>query len=213
MAGEDARTTGKGRSAEVPAVWFSVGGAPRREPPAVPGYRLLTWERVPLGRLSVLGLLSVPLWFLFFGALVAALGGPSEYEVVFTFRAILIGLALLLLVVPLLHEAVHGVVAWLVGARPSFGVGAGFAFTTFREPVGRAAYAAIGLAPLLVLSVAGIAVMLWWPSLAVATLVILVGNASGAVGDLWMVWHLRNVPPAARIYDLADGFAAFVPEK
>ncbi|MBX5445165.1 DUF3267 domain-containing protein [Sphaerobacter sp.] len=212
MTSEGSSANGTRRSA-VPPIWFSIGGPPRREPPVVPGYRLALWEQVPLGRLSAFGCLSVPLWFVFFSLAVAVLGGPSEFAVVFTFRAILVGLLLMLVVVPLLHEAVHGVVSLLIGARPSFGVGAGFAYTTFREPVGRLAYAAIALAPLVVISIVGIAAMVWWPKGAEATLVVLIVNAAGAVGDLWMVWRLRAVPPNARLYDLADGFAALVPEE
>lgn len=212
MTGEGASANG-GRRSPVPPIWFSLGDPPRREPPVVPGYRLALWEQVPLGRLSTLSCLSLPLWFVLFSLAAAVLGGQSEFAVVFTFRTILVGLFLMLVVVPLLHEAVHGIMSLLIGARPSFGVGAGFAFTTFREPVGRLAYAAIALAPLVVISIAGIAAMIWWPEGAEATLVVLIVNAAGAVGDLWMVWRLRDVPPNARLYDLADGFAALVPEE
>src|SRR5690606_29319888 len=99
-----------------------------------------------------------------------------------------------------------------VGARPFYGVGPGFAYTSFREPVSPRAYRAIGLAPLIGLSILGVAVMVLWPSLALATLVFLVGNASGAMGDLWMFWRLRGLPADAQIYDLADGFAVLVPD-
>ncbi|MDI3339044.1 MAG: DUF3267 domain-containing protein [Sphaerobacter sp.] len=200
------------RERPSPPVWVTIGEAPLREPPIVPGYRLVHWERLRLGRLSLLGLLSMPLWAMAFTGVAAALGGPRQYALVVTPRAIVVGLLLLFVVVPLLHEAVHGLLAWLLGARPSFGIGAGFAYTTFRAPVGRRAYAAICLAPLVVLSVAGVAVMVAWPQGAMATLVVLVGNASGAVGDLWMAWRLRTVPPDARLYDLADGFAVLAPE-
>lgn len=185
---------------------------PRREPPEVPGYRLLAWERIPLGRVSVIGLVSLPVWFVLFAALTGLLGGPSEVEVQFTLSGLVIGLLVCLIGVPVLHEAVHGLVAMLAGARPRYGLGPGYAYTTFDEPVGRGAYLAIGLAPLIVLSVLGVALQLLVPAIIGVTQLALVVNAAGAVGDLWMAWRLRTVPADALIYDLADGFATFVPD-
>ncbi|CCF84610.1 conserved membrane hypothetical protein [Nitrolancea hollandica Lb] len=125
---------------------------------------------------------------------------------------VLIALALLLVVVPVVHEAVHGIVAQLTGAHPSYGVGPGYAYTTFLEPVGKGEYLLIGLSPLVVLSVIGLAVLVLVPSITGLTLVFLVGNAAGAVGDIWMAWRTRQLPAGVRIYDLADGFVAYLPE-
>lgn len=185
---------------------------PRREPPDPPGYRRVTYDRIPMTRVTLLGLISAPIWLGFFMFVSGALGGPGEISFEVSFVDLIIALVLLLVAVPVVHEAVHGIVAQLTGAHPSYGVGPGYAYTTFLEPVGKGEYLLIGLAPLVVLSVIGVAVMVLAPSIAGLTLVFLVANAAGAVGDVWMAWRTRQLPPCARIYDLADGFVAYLPE-
>ncbi len=185
---------------------------PRREPPDPPGYRRVTYDRIPMNRVTLLGLVTAPIWLGVFLFASGALGGPREISFEISFVDLIIALVLLLVVVPLLHEAVHGIVAQITGAHPSYGIGPGYAYTTFLEPVGRGEYLLIGLAPLVVLSVIGVAVMALVPSIAGLTLVFLVANAAGAMGDVWMAWRTRQLPPGVRIYDLADGFVAYLPE-
>jgi hypothetical protein len=124
---------------------------------------------------------------------------------------VLAALGLLTFGMPLAHEAVHGLVARLLGARPRYGLGQGFAYTTFEKPVSRDEYLAIGLAPLVVLSGLGLGLLRGAPELAGQTLTLLVGNASGAAGDLWVAWRVLSLPREARVRDLADGFAVYLP--
>ena len=185
---------------------------PRREPPDLEGFRLIVREQIPLSRVGWIGMASVPAWIVVFDLLSAASGGRAITRPSITLVGFVVAVVLALIAVPVLHEAIHGIVARLAGARPEYGVGAGFAYTTFGEPVGRAAYLVIGLAPLVVLSVLGVAAMVHWPRAAGQLLVFLVANAAGAVGDLWVAWEVRRLPPEVRICDLADGFAAYLPE-
>lgn len=194
---------------------LDVGGivsGPRREPPELPGFRMVARERIPIGRVSWIGVATVPFWLVLFILISRVLGGPRFDQFEISVLDAVVALAIILVGVPVLHEAVHGIVARLAGARPTFGIGPGFAYTTFREPVGKLAYLAIGLAPLVLLSVAGVALMVVVPSIAGKTLLFVVTNGAGAVGDLWIAWSLRRLPSDARIYDLADGFAAYVRE-
>jgi hypothetical protein len=186
---------------------------PRRVPPDPPGYRRVAYDRIPMNRVTLLGLISAPIWLGLFLFVSGVLGGPREISFHISFMDVLIALVLLLVVVPVVHEAVHGIVAQLTGAHPSYGVGPGYAYTTFLEPVGKGEYLLIGLAPLVVLSVIGLAVLVLVPSITGLTLVFLVGNAAGAVGDIWMAWRTRLLPAGVRIYDLADGFVAYLPER
>jgi hypothetical protein len=117
-----------------------------------------------------------------------------------------------LLLVPLLHEAVHGLAAMLAGVKPSYGIGLGFAYTTFPDPVGKRPYLAIGLAPLVVLSALGIPLAAIWEGGTGAVIFFLVVNAAGAIGDLWMSSKIVRQPADALFVDLADGFAVYVPE-
>jgi hypothetical protein len=191
--------------------WF--GDPPRASAPEVDGYRQVAHERFNITTGTIAGFVLIPLWtFLIIGA-VAALGGRSSYGVDFSVGTILLGAFVALIAVPVVHEAVHGIVAMLFGARPSYGIGPGFAYTTFREPVPRNPYLAIGLAPLVVLTIASVMVAANWDAVAGWVIFFAIVNASGAIGDLWMSWRILRQPRSAIFYDLADGFAVLVPER
>jgi hypothetical protein len=180
------------------------------------GYRLLRRGHLNLGVLSLLNLvILIPAFFLF--ALVTApRGGPLDLREGFRIRANFLDIVLVVLaagaVLPVIHELVHGLIAALAGARPVYGIGPGVAFCHFREFVGKGAYAAILAAPLLVISIAGIALMPFTPVILRGPLLaILVTNAAGAVGDIASLLQLASVPADARIADTSDGFEIYVP--
>ncbi|WP_162909628.1 DUF3267 domain-containing protein [Aggregatilinea lenta] len=121
-----------------------------------------------------------------------------------------IGIALALLVLPL-HEWVHGLMITYMGHRPRYGVKLLVLFATsdgglFR----RNEFVAIALAPLIVLSLVGIAIALFlpvglaqWPTLAIMF------NAAGAIGDLWMAAAALRFDPSALIRDEEDSMRIF----
>lgn len=189
--------------------WF--GEPPHAQPPDLPGYRQLAHERVSIGRLSVLGAMLIPLWIFAIIFTISLLGGRSEYSVEFTPGPFLL-FVLVFVTVILVHEIVHGVAAAILGSRPSFGVGPGFAYTTFLDPMPRWRYLIVGLAPLVLMTAAAIAGALVWPSLAGWLIAAAAINASGAIGDLWMSYRILRAPRGSMFYDLADGFAVFIPE-
>ena len=182
------------------------------DPPDIAGYRLVGRKQIPLRRVSLIGFLTAPLWIGFFLGVSWLLGGRAHLRLDVTISSVLLALFNLLLFMPLLHEAIHGIVARVFGARPTFGVGAGFAYTTFREPIQPIPYLLVGAAPLLVLSVVGMIVLTLRPIYPGQTLIILVGNATGAFGDLWMIWQVPQLPRGSLICDLADGFAYYLPQ-
>ena len=196
-----------------------IGEPPRTAPPDVPGYAQIACEQLAMGPLTILGFLAIPVWWAIFALSVAALGGENQtsgsIDLTFTFSLIGIPLALFiaLIAVPLLHEFVHGVVAKTLGARPAYGIGPGFAYTTFQEPMGRASYLTVGLAPLVVLSIASVVLAARWDAGAGWLIFFAVVNAAGAVGDLWMAWRILRQPRRAIFFDLADGFAVLVPSR
>jgi hypothetical protein len=183
----------------------------RHEPPEMPGYRLEQRPAIPINRLN---LLSIPLAIMFgavfyvVGIQLQPAGETLEWGGYF---GLLILIMLILIGVPIAHEAVHGVVARLLGARPFYGIGSGFAYTSFEEPVSPRQYRLITVAPLLVLSSICIVLFPVNPDWFVFILTFAVINAAGAIGDLWILWSIRSLPGNAIIYDLADGYAAFVP--
>jgi hypothetical protein len=188
-----------------------IGEPPHLEAPVLPGYQQIAHERLEVGKLTVAGLLLIPVWAIGFTALVALLGGRREFEITFEPLALLwlVGLMVAVIVV---HEVIHGVTALLCGAKPAYGVGPGFAYTTFLESMSKWAYLAIGLAPLALISVIAVAGALLWPVAAGWLLMVAIINASGAIGDLWMSARILRAPSEARFFDLADGFAIYVPE-
>ncbi len=166
-----------------------------------------------MGPLTIVGFVLIPVWWFVIVALVALAGGPEESSFAITAKTFVAGALIALVAVPVLHELVHGIAGMLVGVRPAYGVGPGFAYTTFREPLGKWQYLAVGIAPLVVLTVLSVLVAARWESIANAAIFFAVVNAAGAIGDLWMSWRIIRAPRAAIFYDLADGFAVLVPER
>jgi hypothetical protein len=76
------------------------------------------------------------------------------------------GIILVILITLILHELVHGLFFWLfTGERPQFGIGPGYAYAAAPDwyfPKGK--YLVIGLSPLVVLTVLGLAVILFVPT-------------------------------------------------
>lgn len=189
-----------------------IGDPPRTEPPERPGYVELSRERLNMGPLTILGFVLIPVWWYVIVGLVVLAGGPEGSSFSINLKTLVFGALIALVAVPVLHELVHGIAGMLVGVKPAYGVGAGFAYTTFREPLGKWQYLAVGLAPLVVLTVLAVFVAARWESVANAAIFLAVINAAGAIGDLWMSWRIVRAPRSAIFYDLADGFAVLVPE-
>jgi hypothetical protein len=177
----------------------------------VPGYALLRVERVEFMQLTLAGVALVPLWtYLLLGA-AQLLGADVPGRVALTPLHVALGLPLVLLLAPALHEGAHGLAARLVGARPRFGLGPGYAYTTFDRPLGRVAFVTVALAPLVGLSLLALLGVALVPGAAGWLVFAALVNASGAIGDLWMVWRAARAPRRARFVDLVDGFAVLMP--
>ncbi len=113
------------------------------------------------------------------------------------------------------HEAVHGLAIRLLGHRPRFGMmlrkGVFYA-TADNALFPRNHFIMIALAPLLLLTVAGMVVMIFVPdtiSYYVGLIVVL--NAAGSIGDLWMTAVALRYPPEALVRDEADSIRIYVP--
>lgn len=123
-----------------------------------------------------------------------------------------IGVPLVLLVL-LIHELIHAAAILLVGHKPRMGakLDKGVLYATsdgayFR----RGEFILVALAPLVVISLAGMAAMLvlpdglnYWVGLAVIL------NAGGAIGDLWMTWVVLRFPASVLVRDEEDGIRVF----
>ncbi|MCO5177493.1 MAG: DUF3267 domain-containing protein, partial [Thermomicrobiales bacterium] len=171
-----------------------IGDPPRTEAPELPGYVQLHREQLGMGALTIIGFVLIPLWWFIFVALVSLAGGPSSSSFEINLTTLFVGALIALVLVPVLHEAVHGIAGMLVGATPSYGIGPGFAYTTFPEPLRKWQYLTVGIAPLIVLSILSVLVAARWESVANAAIFFAVINAAGAIGDLWMSWKILRTP-------------------
>lgn len=115
-----------------------------------------------------------------------------------------------------LHELTHGLALRAYGAQPKYGVlwqemmfyatAAGHAFR-------RNAYIVIALAPLVGLSLVGMALLMlplpgWLAWIVVFCTALNVGSA---IGDMWLVRVALGYPPVAYVVDEKDGLRVFMP--
>lgn len=141
------------------------------------------------------------------------LGGPTS----FGGKIDLPGLAAILLafgLILIVHEGVHGLFFWLfTGSRPVFGLKAAYAYAA--APgwyIPRNRYLWVGLAPLIVISLAGLLILPRLPSgWLLAWLLALATNASGAIGDLYVVGWLLGQSPDVLVNDHGDGMRVYAP--
>lgn len=186
---------------------------------APPGYRLAMTGTVNLNALGLASLAALVVATPLFIAATAPVGGPlNPFGGALTVSVgpldLALGLVAGLIVLPVIHELAHGLAARLVGARPVYGVVLPVAaFCHFERFVSRGAYAFILVTPLVLISAAGVALMPVLPGwLKGPALLLLILNASGAVGDLALLRHLRAAPAGALIADTATGFEAYCRE-
>ncbi len=107
-----------------------------------------------------------------------------------------------------LHEGIHGLVFAFWGGRPYFGAKLPLAlFCGAKNQIFRRnQYLVVGLAPLVIITVAGIIFTLLSPTLAVYTLFGTIGNFSGAAGDLWVAQRLLGQPRDVLVEDTEAGY-------
>ncbi len=110
-----------------------------------------------------------------------------------------------------LHELIHGLTFLLWGGRPFFGAKLPFAlYCGARQQLFRRnQYLVVGLAPLIVITIAALILTLFSPVLASYTLFANLSNFSGAVGDLWTGARLARLPANALIEDTDSGYRAW----
>jgi len=190
-----------------------IGEPPRTSVPETPGYAQIAHEKLNMATGSIAGFVLIPVWWFIFAAAITLFGGTDSITISVDLPRLLLGAFVALVAVPVSHEVVHGLAALVVGVRPSYGIGPGFAYTTFPDPLRKFPYLFVGLAPLVVLSILSVLIAVNSERLASLMLFFAVVNAAGAIGDLWMSWRILRHPRDAIFYDLADGFAVLTPTR
>ncbi len=112
------------------------------------------------------------------------------------------------IIVMFLHEGIHALAFLFWGGKPYFGAKLPVALYcgAKNQLFRRNQYLVVGLAPLVVISLAAIIFTLVSPALASYTLFASIGNFSGAAGDVWSVWKIRGHPAKVLVEDTESGY-------
>jgi hypothetical protein len=170
--------------------------------------RTLLWlnlaSLVPL----VLALLFMGWW----GAVVRQLRGP--YNTAFSESlSWLIAVVIVVIVTFGGHELAHGLAIRWAGHKPRFGMKLhkGVLYATADGALfPRNQFIVIALAPLVLITLIGMILMVFVPdSIGYYVGLIVVLNAAGAIGDMWMTAVVLRYPPDALVRDEADSIRIF----
>lgn len=115
-----------------------------------------------------------------------------------------------LIILPI-HEVIHGLSFLFWGGKPYFGARLPFAlYCGAREQLFRRdQYLSVGLAPLLIITLAAIVATLYFPIFASYALFATIGNFAGAAGDVLVFQRLRHLPNSALVEDTDAGYRAW----
>lgn len=130
---------------------------------------------------------------------------PHPYVFFMIFIVVVVGTMLI-------HEAIHGLFFWMITrSRPTFGMKLLFAYAGAPEwYIPRNQYAIIGVAPFILITIAGFLVMvLTSPAVSQLALFAITMNASGAVGDLYVSGKVMSQRRNVLIRDTGVGFTMF----
>jgi len=173
-------------------------------------------EQEQLQPLAVLSLRLLLIGALCFGALNYAVYAWREhtFDLHLTFPGVLLWLAINIVAyfpMLLLHELLHGAAFLLWGGKPYLGVKWPYALYcgAKNQLFRRDQYLVVGLAPLVVITLAGVIFTLLSPVLASYTLSVTAGNISGAAGDVWSARRLMHLPATALVQDTESGYRAW----
>jgi len=108
----------------------------------------------------------------------------------------------------LVHELLHGTAFLLWGGKPYLGAKLPYALYcgAKNQLFRRNQYLVVGLAPLVVITLAGTIFTLISPVLASYTLFATAGNVSGAAGDVWSVRRMLRMPATVLVEDTEAGY-------
>ena len=139
----------------------------------------------------------------------------STYEILLPRLPIFIhvlNIVLSVIAVTILHELVHGAFFWIITRQlPGFGFRGAYAFAAAPKWfIPRGAYFWIGAAPLLLLSIIGIICIPIIPAqFLFSWLFCLLANASGSVGDVYILADLIRQPARAMVQDRGDRISIY----
>lgn len=110
-----------------------------------------------------------------------------------------------------IHEVIHGFVFLFWGGKPYFGSRLPLAlYCGARDQLFRRnQYLSVGLAPLLIITLAAIVITLYFPIFASYALFASIGNFAGAAGDVLVSQRLLRLPNSILVEDTDTGYRAW----
>jgi len=159
-----------------------------------------------------MGTLALFAFGFFFTGLYTLFTGKAGFNFDFTSGTILISVALFIGTV-ILHELIHGVFMSKYGGKPRYGAGIAYIlpyfYATTKTAFLRNQFIVIAIAPLIVISLVSIGLMAALPSLVQWLFIPFVVNASGAVGDLWVIRNVLRYPKHVLLEDQKTGLIIY----
>jgi len=126
----------------------------------------------------------------------------------------------LIVVVIIVHEAIHGLLFAILGSKPRFGfkiIGRFFPvfYATSRAYFSRNQYIIIALSPFLILTLALIVtgILATTDSISTLTLIAMALNVSGSIGDFAAAYNMLRHNQKTFFEDTEDGFNWYVPSR
>ena len=126
------------------------------------------------------------------------------------FQIVNILLALVLMMI--LHEATHAVFFWVITReRPTIGLTSFYAYAAAPDWfIPKLPYTLIGLAPLILLTASGIAIIpIVSPEQLPYLFLVLTMNVAGAAGDIYVVAKVSRYPKDVLVKDIGDVFKIY----
>jgi hypothetical protein len=114
----------------------------------------------------------------------------------------------------ILHEAVHGLFFWIyTKEKPEFGFRGVYAYAGAPSwYLTKTPYLIVGLAPLVLISVAGFIAAIFLPSAWIFPVLLFITlNASGAVGDIYAFFWILSKPAGVLVQDFGDRMKVYAP--
>jgi hypothetical protein len=169
--------------------------------------------------LNIVGLFISILAFILTG-LFTRFARPAPFSEVFIFKADLSTMGQLLVLVVfvvvslVVHELIHGFFFWLfTRSKPVYALHLAYAYAAAPDwyiPVRQ--YWIVGLAPLVLIDLAGLLlVLLASPGLILLIIFLVAFNTGGSVGDMWIILNSLCKSPACLVNDVGDGVTFFEP--
>lgn len=143
---------------------------------------------------------------------------PGSFTALFSYRVDLftigqlVALILFVTLSLIVHELIHGFFFWFfTHSRPVYALHLAYAYAAAPDwyiPVRQ--YWIICLTPLVLIDAVGILLSLVSPASWTLIILFLVAfNTGGAIGDLWIAFHLFRASPDCLINDVGDGVAFY----